>query len=85
MQIASLGQEDPLEEEMATLSNILAWRIPRAKEPGGLQSAKSQTQLGTEQTDRLPLPTQAPVNPLLHQSWGKVTPTWNRKHPMGRK
>ena len=34
----SLGQEDPLEEGMATRSSILAWRIPRTKEPGGLQS-----------------------------------------------
>ena len=34
----SLGQEDPLEKEMATHSNILAWRIPWTKEPGGLQS-----------------------------------------------
>ena len=34
-----LGQEDPpLQEEMATHSNILAWRIPRTEEPGGLQS-----------------------------------------------
>ena len=34
----SLGQEEPLEEEMATHSNILAWEIPRNEEPGGLQS-----------------------------------------------
>ena len=33
-----LGQEDPLEEEMATHSNILAWEIPRTEEPDGLQS-----------------------------------------------
>ena len=32
----SLGQEDPLEEEMATYSSILAWRIPWTEEPGGL-------------------------------------------------
>ena len=32
-----LGQEDPLEKELATHSSILAWRIPRTKEPGGLQ------------------------------------------------
>ena len=38
----SLGQEDPLEEEMATHSTILAWRIPRTEEPGGLQSMGSQ-------------------------------------------
>ena len=34
----SLGQEDPLEKEMATHSNILAGKIPWAEEPGGLQS-----------------------------------------------
>ena len=37
-QVESLGQEDPLEEGMATHSSILAWRIPRTGEPGGLQS-----------------------------------------------
>ena len=35
--VRSLGQEDPLENEMATPSSILAWRIPRTEEPGGLQ------------------------------------------------
>ena len=38
----SLGGEDPLEEEMATHSSILAWRIPWTEEPGGLQSRVSQ-------------------------------------------
>ena len=41
-----LGQDDPLEDEMATHSSILAWRIPWTEEPGGLQSmgvAKSRT------------------------------------------
>ena len=38
MPVRSLGQEDPLEEEMATHSSILAWEIPWAEEPGGLQS-----------------------------------------------
>ena len=37
-----LGQDDPLEEEMATHSSILAWRIPWAGEPGRLQSIGSQ-------------------------------------------
>ena len=35
-QVQSLGQEDPLEKEMATHSSILAWEIPRTEEPGGL-------------------------------------------------
>ena len=38
----SLGQEDPLEEGMATHSNILAWTIPWTEEPGRLQSMGSQ-------------------------------------------
>ena len=38
MKFQSLGQEDPLEEAMATHSSILAWRIPWTEEPGGLQS-----------------------------------------------
>ena len=37
MQVRFLGGEDPLEEEMATHSSILAWRIPRTEEPGRLQ------------------------------------------------
>ena len=37
-----MGQEDPLEEGMATHSGVLAWRIPGTKEPGGLQSMGSQ-------------------------------------------
>ena len=47
MRVRSLDQEDALEEEMETHSSILAWRIPRIEEPGGLQSMgsqKSQTQ-----------------------------------------
>ena len=41
--VRSLGWEDPLEKEMATHSSILAWRIPWMEEPGGLQSARSQS------------------------------------------
>ena len=41
-QVQSLGQEDPLEKEMATHSSVLAWRIPWTEEPGGLQSMGSQ-------------------------------------------
>ena len=40
--VRSLGQEDPLEEEMATHSSILVWEIPRTKKPEGLQSIGSQ-------------------------------------------
>ena len=40
--VQPLGWEDPLEEEMATHSSSLAWRIPRTEKPGGLQSVGSQ-------------------------------------------
>ena len=36
--VRSLGWEDPLEKDMASHSNILAWRIPQTEESGGLQS-----------------------------------------------
>ena len=40
MQVGFLGWQDPLEEEMATHSSILAWRIPWTEEPGSLQSMR---------------------------------------------
>ena len=47
--VQSLGREDPLEEEMATQSSILAWEIPWTEEPGGSSGVhevtKSQTRL----------------------------------------
>ena len=43
MQVWSLGQQDPLEEGMATHSSILAWRIPWTKKPGRLQSLGSHS------------------------------------------
>ena len=42
MWVPSLGQEDPLEEEIATQSSILAWRIPWTEESGGLWPTGSQ-------------------------------------------
>ena len=42
-QVRLLGQEDPLEKEMATHSSILAWRIPWTEEPGSLQAMGSQS------------------------------------------
>ena len=42
IRVRSLGQEDPLEQAMATHSSILAWRIPWTEEPGELQSMGSQ-------------------------------------------
>ena len=43
MRVQSLGQEDSLEEGMATQSSILAWRIQWTEEPGGLQFVASQS------------------------------------------
>jgi len=42
VKVPSLGGEDPLEQEIATHSSILAWRIPWTEEPGGLQTTGSQ-------------------------------------------
>ena len=50
MQVRSLGQEDPLEKSMATLSSILAWKIPWIEEPSGLQSMGSKRVDTTEAT-----------------------------------
>ena len=49
-QVELLGQEDPLEKEMATHSSTLAWRIPWIEEPGGRQSMGSQS---VDTTERL--------------------------------
>ena len=51
--VGSLGQEDPLEKEMATHSSILARRIPWTEESGGLQSmgSQSQTRLSSKESD----------------------------------
>ena len=48
--VRSLGQEDPLEKEMATHSSILAWRIPRTEELGGLKSTDRKE---SDMTERL--------------------------------
>ena len=45
MQVRSLGQEGPLEKEIATHSSILAWEISQTEEPGGLQSMGLQGQI----------------------------------------
>ena len=42
MRVRPLGQEDPLQKEMATHYSILAWKIPWTEEPGELQSMGSQ-------------------------------------------
>ena len=57
-----LGQEDPLEKEMAIHSSILAWEIPWTEEPGGLQSTGSGLQSNKElaTTEQLTLMTKPP-------------------------
>ena len=50
VQVLSLGQEDPLEKELAAHSSILAWEIPWIEEPGGQQSMGSQKS-GTQISD----------------------------------
>ena len=52
-QVQFLGQEEPLEEGIATHSSILAWRIPWTEEPGGLQSMCRKE---TDTTEQLVLP-----------------------------
>ena len=47
MRVPSLSEEDPLEKGMVILSSILAWRIPWADEPGGLQSMRVTNELDT--------------------------------------
>ena len=71
-QVQSLGREDPLEEEMATHSSILAWRIPYIEEPGGLYSPWGRKELDTTEL----LTTQAlEINSLK----SRVTPSQPEK------
>ena len=62
--VQSLGWEDLLEKEMATHSNILAWKIPWAEEPGRLQSTGSES----DTTERLHFPF-----PDMHQQYSRQT------------
>ena len=76
--VQSLGREDPLEEEMATDSSILSWRIPWTEEPSRLQSTRSQRVghnwasiticLALSQVFNIPAP------PSLSTSWSFVIP-----------
>ena len=53
IRVRSLGQEEPLEEEMATCSSTLAWKIPRTEEPGRLQSRVTEESDMTEHTQQV--------------------------------
>ena len=71
--VLSLGQEDPPEEETATHSRILAWRIPGTEEPGGLQSG------GLQESDT----TEAAEHKLMREA-GLGSPVgWMDLHPHG--
>ena len=68
MYVQSLGQEDPLEKEMATCFSILSWKIPWTEEPGQAivhGATKSQTQL----TDQVHTPTKDGVCFPTHWQW----------------
>ena len=71
MWVQCLGQEDPLEEKMATLSIILAWKIPWTEEPGGLQSTGSQRAQGTELPNQ---PQQECVGPVTKAFCSSAVP-----------
>ena len=76
--VRSLGREDPLEEGMATHSNILAWRVPWTEEPGGLYSPWGHKEL--DMTEPLGA-TQTPVVELRSQWHGIVTGTSRGHQP----
>ena len=61
-QVQSLGQEEPLEEGMATHSSLLAWEIPGTEEPDGLQSIGSQSQTRLKQLS----------SSSVHLSWASL-------------
>ena len=69
--VQSLGREDPLEEEMATHSSVLAWRIPWTEEPGRLQSMGSQQ---SDTTERLSTHTHVFLTVLGLQCWVGFSP-----------
>ena len=63
MWVRSLGQEDPPEEEMATYSSTLAWKIPWTEEPGRVQSKGSQRVRHDSATE------QPTIHLLIHCNW----------------
>ena len=85
MQVQSLGQEDPLEEEMATHSSILAWKIPWIEQPGGLQSIGLKELVRMEHTHTAtqthPHPhTHTPTHTHTHTHPPRQTPTHTDTH-----
>ena len=84
MQISSLGQEDPLEKEMATHSSIYACEIPWTEEPGGLQSMGSQRVVHNYSTLELKVSQNCNLC-LRHQGKRKGTATESLKMRDGEK
>ena len=73
--VRSLGQEDPLEKEMATHSSTLAWRIPWMEEPGGLQSMGSH-RVGHDRAANRALLLPFLLCHHLHPTWLPNTGKW---------
>ena len=77
--VQCLGQEDPLEKEMATHSSILAWRIPWTEEPGRLQSIASESDI-TEVSKHACTHTAQTSGYILHSSRSKSGKHQNSGH-----
>ena len=74
-QVLALSQKDPLEEEMATHSSILAWEIPWTEKPGGLQSMGLKKSRMTEHTHPTYYLNQGPWPPCI--TWLKILSSEN--------
>ena len=82
-QVQSLGQEDPLEKDMATHSGILAWKIPWTEESGGLQFVGSQELDMTDQQTTTMIRADATVSAFMLSllNCGKVWVFLGREGP----
>ena len=79
MWVQSLGQEDPLEKEVAAQSSILAWETPLSEEPGGLQSIglqKSLARLSSSTTTNGLIVLFLGLNELIYVEFRTVPGTW---------
>ena len=92
-QVRSLGQEDPLEKEMATHSSTLAWKIPWMEEPGRLECMGSQELDTTEQLHSLelvcsgtsfPTPGIAPIQKKCCEEYCGLEATHQQREGLGR-
>ena len=68
--VQSLGQEDPLEKEMATHSSILAWEIPWSEEPGGLHTVRHEVaRVGHDLVTKPPTTTETESRSVVVRAW----------------